>query len=89
VEAILKIGTPRSKKEVQSFLGRVNFLRRFIPNLAEIIKYITNMLRKGSEIKWTPEARKYFEDIKVALTKAPILASPDFAKDFILFSFAS
>jgi hypothetical protein len=47
------------------------------------------MLRKGSEIKWTPEARKYFEDIKVALTKAPVLASPDFAKYFILFSFAS
>jgi hypothetical protein len=87
VEAILKIGTPRSKKEVQSFLGRVNFLRRFIPNLAEIIKYITNMLRKGNEIKWTPEARKSFEDIKVALTKAPVLASPNFTKDFILVFF--
>jgi hypothetical protein len=74
---------------VQSFLGKVNFLRRCIPNLAEIIKHITNMLRKGSEIKWTREARKSFEDIKVALTKAPVLASPNFAKDFILFSFAS
>jgi hypothetical protein len=57
--------------------------------MAEIIKHITNMLRKGSEIKWSPEARKSFEDIKVALTKAPVLASPDFAKDFILFSFSS
>ena len=47
------------------------------------------MLRKGSEIKWTPEARKYFKDIKVALTKAPILVSPDFVKDFILFYFSS
>jgi hypothetical protein len=89
VEGILKIGTPRSKKEVQSFLGKVNFLRRFIPNLAEIIKHITNMLKKGSEIKWTPEAIKSFEDIKVALTKAPVLASPNFEKDFILFSFSS
>jgi hypothetical protein len=89
VEAILNIDTPKSKKEVQSFLGKVNFLRRFIPNLAEITKYITNMLRKGNEIKWNPEARKSFEDIKVALTKAPMLASPNFAKDFILFSFAS
>jgi hypothetical protein len=89
VEGILKIDTPRSKKEVQSFLGKVNFLRRFIPNLAEIIKHITCMLRKGNEIKWNPEAKKYFEDIKVALTKAPVLASPDFTKDFILFSFAS
>jgi hypothetical protein len=38
VEGILKIGIPRSKREVQSFLGKVNFLRRFIPNLVEIIK---------------------------------------------------
>jgi hypothetical protein len=74
VEGILKIGTPRSKKEVQSFLGKVNFLRRFIPNLDEIIKYITNMIKKGNEIKWTPESIKYFEDIKVALTKAPVPA---------------
>jgi hypothetical protein len=89
VEGILKINTPRSKKEVQSFLGKVNFLRRFILNLAEIIKHITSMLMKGNEIKWNPEARRLFEDIKVVLTKAPILANPDFTKDFILFSFAS
>jgi hypothetical protein len=59
VEGILKIGTPRSKKEVQSFLGKVNFMRRFIPNLVEITKHITNMLRKGSEIKWTPLTIKF------------------------------
>jgi hypothetical protein len=89
VEGILKIDTPRSKKEVQSFLGKVNFLRRFIPNMEEIIKHITCMLRKGNDIKWNPKARKSFEDIKVALTRAPMLASPDFMKYFILFSFAS
>ena len=64
-------------------------MRRFIPNLVEIIKHITNMLKKGNEIKWIPEERKSFEDIKVELTKAPVLVSPNFEKDFILFSFAS
>jgi hypothetical protein len=88
VEGILNISTPRSKKEVQSFLGKVNFLRRFIPNLAEIIKCITNMLRKGNETRWTPKVRNLFEDIKVALTKYPLLAIPYFTKDFVLFSFA-
>jgi len=57
--------------------------------MAEIIKNITNMLRKISEIKWTHKARKSFQDIKVELTKSPVLASPNFAKDFILFSFTS
>jgi hypothetical protein len=85
VEAIMKIDTPRSKKEGQYFLGIVNFLRRFIPNLAEIIRYIKNILMKGNEIKWTHEARKYFEDIKVVLIKALVLASLNFAKYFIFF----
>ena len=57
VEAIRKIDFPRRKKEVQSFLGRVNFLRIFIPNFAEIIKVITNMLRKENGIKCTSEAK--------------------------------
>jgi hypothetical protein len=56
-------------------------------NLAEIIKHIICMLRKGNEIKWNLKSRKSFEDIKVALTKAPMLTSPDFTKYFILFSF--
>jgi len=47
------------------------------------------MLIKGNEIKWSLEAKKSFEDIKVALTRAPVLSIPSFTKDFIMFSFAS
>ena len=43
VASIQKFELPRSKKEVQSFIGRVYFLRRFIPNFAEILKAITNV----------------------------------------------
>jgi hypothetical protein len=89
VEGILKTGTPRRKKEVQSFLGKVNFLRRFILNLTEIIKNITYMLKKGNEIKWNLESKNSFGYIKVVLTRAPVLSSPNFVKYFILFSFAS
>ena len=46
------------------------------------------MIRKGNEIKWTPKASTYFEDIKVALTKSLVLSSPNFAKYFILCAFA-
>ena len=48
VEAIHKISIPRSKKYIQSFLGKINFIRGFIPNFAELIKHITGMLRKDS-----------------------------------------
>ena len=52
VNGILKVEDPRSKKEIQSFIGQVNFLRRFIPSFAEILMNITSMLRKDHEIKW-------------------------------------
>ena len=51
VESIQKINVPRNKKEVQSFLGKISFVRRFTPNFVEIIKYITNILKKDSDIK--------------------------------------
>jgi len=47
------------------------------------------MLRKGNEVKWTVEPKEYFIQIKRALTKAPVLISPDYSKDFLIFSFAS
>ena len=47
------------------------------------------MLKKDQEVKWTAEAKSSFEKIKVALTKALVLVSPDFKKEFLTLSFAS
>ena len=44
IEAIQKLDHPRNIKELQSFIGKINFLRRFIPNLVELLRNITNML---------------------------------------------
>jgi hypothetical protein len=57
IEAIDTINIPRNKKEIESFLGKIIFLRRFIPNFAEIVKLITDMLKKDNEIKWNSEAK--------------------------------
>ena len=47
------------------------------------------MLKKDSTIKWIVEAKRSFEDIKIALTQTPVLISPKFDRDFIIFYFAS
>lgn len=47
------------------------------------------MLKNDSKVKWTVEAKQTFEEIKMGLTKTPILTSPKFDRDFIIFSFAS
>ena len=57
IEAILQIPHPRNVKELQNFLGKINFLRRFIPNLAELTRLLNNMLKKDSKVKWIVEAK--------------------------------
>jgi len=74
------VSLPKNKNEIQSFIGKINFLRRFIPNFAEIIKYITKMLKKDQIVKWNSKERESFEQIKKALGEAPILVSPNYDK---------
>ena len=88
IEAILQISHPRNIKELQYFIGNINFLRRFIPKLVELLRNITNMLKKEQVVKWTLQAKKSFELVKQALTKTLVLISPDFSKYFYIFSFA-
>ena len=47
------------------------------------------MLGKDKEIKWTPEEKKPFKDIKKAILEAHVLEIPDFSKYFLIFSFSS
>jgi hypothetical protein len=47
------------------------------------------MPRKGNEAKWTAEAWDYFDQIKQSFTKEHVLISPDYSKEFLIFSFAS
>jgi len=47
------------------------------------------MLKKDAKVKWSLETKQDFESIKTALTQTPVLTSPQFDKDFIIFLFAS
>ena len=80
VEAISKVILPINKKEVQSFLGKRNFLRRFIAKSTKLLKYITCTLKNNSDVRWTPKARTYFEHIKKAIMEASVLENPCFSK---------
>ena len=77
----MKIIHTRNIRELKSFIGKINFLRRFIPNLTELLRNITKMLKKDFEIKWSIEDKYSFDIVKHALTKAAILTIPNFTKD--------
>jgi hypothetical protein len=84
---IQKIYIHRTKKEIQSFLGKINSLIRFIPNFVELVKHITGMLKKGSEIKWRTKDKYYFQSIKPVILDDLVLIRLDFEKEFLIFSF--
>ena len=82
--AVQQHPTPRSKKELQSFLGLVNYYRKYIPHAASILEPLNTLLRKDVPFQWTPDCTQAFELLKEKLTTPPILGYPDFTKEFIL-----
>jgi hypothetical protein len=64
---IQKLYHPMNLKELQSFIGKIIFLRTFIPNLEELLRNITNMLKKDTKIKWNNESKQSFEKVKHTL----------------------
>jgi hypothetical protein len=53
------------------------------------VKLITDMLNKNNEVKWAVEAKVLFAHIKKFINEAPVLSSPGYLKDFLIFSFSS
>ena len=84
---------PGTIKELQGFLGAVNFYRRFIPAAAKILLPLTNELkggRKGLEqLTWSQHMLKAFNDIKTALNKSVCLAFPTDTAELTLATDAS
>jgi len=58
-------------------------------NFAKIVKNITQMHKKGNDIKWDEESKFFFERIKTSIMEVPVLINRDYKKDFIIFPFLS
>ena len=91
--AVRDFPQPNTIKELQGFLGAVNFYRRFIPLAAKILLPLTAELkggRKGPEVlSWSLPMQKAFADIKAALMRAVCLAFPTESADLVLATDAS
>lgn len=89
IEAIKKIPPLKDKGSLRSFFGKINIVRRFVPNFAEIIKPLNNLLKKDVPYTWDVTKNSSFEEIKERIASVSVLACPDYTKDFIIYSFAS
>ena len=87
--AIEKLPLPTNKKEMQSFFGKINFLRRFIPDFAQVVKPPIQLMKKDIRFKWDPPTHQDFESIKKAISFSPQLVSLDPSKDFFMYTNSS
>ena len=88
-EAISKIILPNSRKAMQSFLGKIDFVHIFIPNFSQVVKPMQFLVKKDVPFKWSDEQKNAFTKIQKSIAEVPALMSPDFSKDFILDTFAT
>jgi hypothetical protein len=57
---------PQDIKQLQCFLGRVNFYCRFLPKCAQILKPLTDLLKGGADpLEWTVSAQEAFQNAKL------------------------
>ena len=77
VETIRAAQPPTTIKELQRFLGMINYYRRFVPHAAKHMYALFECLKgKPKSIQWTPACQASFEAIKTALANATLLHHP-------------
>ena len=75
-EAIRNLKVPTCSKEVRSFVGAVNYLSDYIPNLQKLLRPLHKISNKRSTFLWSDECQRNFIKIKELLCKPPVLSMP-------------
>ena len=75
---------PCSLETLRRFLGMVNYLAKFLPNITELINPLLNLLKKDVPWNWSSSQQKSFDSVKEAITTAPVLAYYDPGKPLTL-----
>jgi hypothetical protein len=89
VKDILEWNPPTIVYQVRSFLGLARYYHRFIPDFSKIVKPIMRLLKNDTKFDWSSKCNEAFEQLKVLLTTALVLAQPDIEKPFDVYFEAS
>lgn len=85
VEAMVKFLIPKTPRQIRRFVGMSNWYRAFISNFSDLAGPLTDCLRKSNKpFCLTPQAIESFDKLKLALSQAPVLAEPDFSREFVI-----
>ena len=86
LEAIQKLKPPMTIKGCGIFVGIVNFVSIFCPELQKFLKPVYDLTRKGRQFVWGGEQQTPFDEIRSRLQKPPVLHLLDKKGRFQLYS---
>jgi transposase InsO family protein len=85
IKAIRDFKQPTTLKQTRSFLGLINYYRKYFKDFSTLTYPINKLLKKNNKVfAWSEEASVAFENLKKKMIEPPILAYPDFNKTFII-----
>ncbi|KAJ8651366.1 hypothetical protein O0I10_013116 [Lichtheimia ornata] len=75
--------TPQTGKDIQRFLGVINYFREHIPKAADLMAPL-DKLRNEHRLDdlWTSHTQQAFDNLKQVLLDAPVLCHPDLSHPF-------
>nr|CAN74716.1 hypothetical protein VITISV_033046 [Vitis vinifera] len=85
IKVILDMPTPKTEKEIKGFLGRLQYISRFIARLTDICEPIFRLLRKNQPTVWNDDCQLTFEKIKGYLLSPPVLVPPTPGRPLLLY----
>ncbi|GAU50056.1 hypothetical protein TSUD_186910 [Trifolium subterraneum] len=85
VRAIREMPAPQTEKQVRGFLGRLNYISRFISHMTATCGPKFKLLRKNQGIVWTEDCQKAFDSIKEYLIEPSILVPPVEGRPLIMY----
>ena len=77
VDALQKAPAPHNVSELRSFLGMINYYRKFIPNLSTLLHPLHALLKDTQSWKWDQECDDAFQAAKQQLSSTPVLVHYD------------
>ena len=82
LDAVRNFPTPKTPKDIKSFLGLAGYYRKFIDNFSQKALPLTSLLKKDASFNWTEKQEQAFVTLKNCLCEQPILQFPDFERPF-------